>query len=124
MQNIEITRIGVNIPALDAQLRAQLASQLYGISVSAGKVIVHLTDTATADDFVTIQTLVSEHNPAQLTAVQIKQKAAQENLQTARSQFTQSLDPDDFRDESASIQTLIERLNWLENEIRDLRGLE
>lgn len=123
MQNLEIVQASVNSAVLESELRTGLGDKFVGFSTGRGMVVVHLTDSVTEDDLALTQSIVTDHDATELTPRQIRQQTRQQAIQTARSQFTQPLDATDYSGESADIQALVNRVIWLEQEIRDLRGL-
>jgi hypothetical protein len=122
MPDIIIDRAVINLTLLDAELRAALGKAMTGISTRAGVVIVHLAKTATGDHETQAKLLVQAHNATALTPEQQTQKTRVERLQTDRARFTAPLNPSDFT-ANPVLQTLATRIAWLEQELRDLRGL-
>jgi multidrug efflux pump subunit AcrA (membrane-fusion protein) len=114
MQNIEVTKSIVNVAGLDAELRNNLGDVVKGVSVRRGQVIVHLDDRVTAAQVSQAQQIVLDHDASQRTPEQ----SARQQLEADRKIYRQLFDP-----ASINLQQLAERVAWLENEIRDLRGL-
>jgi hypothetical protein len=71
MQNIQISKSGVNTDALDAALRTALGEQVFGISIGPHGVIVHLADDVTPAQIAQAEQIVIDHDPSILTPEQI-----------------------------------------------------
>ena len=111
MQNIVIERQNANIEALDAELRAVYGELVYGISKHGNQVIVHLADGADAKP---AQQVVAAHDEKALTPAQTKQN----QLEAERKIYLAEPIAVD-----ATLSELIQRVAWLEKEIRDLRRM-
>ena len=114
MKNVIVERQNINTQALDGELRAALGALVYGISASRGQVVVHLDSAASAQDEAQAEQIVIDHDASQLTAEQ----QAQADLEAERDSYASPLDP-----QAISLEDLASRVAWLEQEIRDLRGV-
>jgi hypothetical protein len=74
MQNIQISKSGVNTDALDAALRTALGEQVFGISIGPHGVIVHLADDVTTAQIAQAEQIVIDHDPAIETSAQTTAK--------------------------------------------------
>ena len=116
----------VNREALDQTLSTALGAVYAGFAErKSGQdvlVTVNLSDAATRADIEQLDTLMAAHDPAQLTEEQQAEQQRQQRLETLREARGEALDPDDYSDQDAEIQTLAQKLAWLEQEVIDLRG--
>ena len=122
MQTITIARNDINDEALDAEVRAAFGTLTSGISTGPYGVMVHLDDRATPAQIAQAQTLVENHDPAVLTSEQEAEQQRQQRLASLRTSRGEALDPANYSGEAAPIQTLADKLAWLEQEVLDLRG--
>ena len=122
MQNITIARNDVNDAALTEEVRAALGERVSGISTGPYGVIVHLDDRATPAQIAQVQTIVEAHNPAVRTPDQQADQQRQQRLASLRGGRGEALDPADYNGEAALIQSLADKIAWLEQEVLDLRG--
>ena len=118
MQNISIDKTRVNVELLDAELKAALPDLVHGISSGRGKVVVHMDNDATNADITNAEQIVINHEESGLTAEQQKQQQREIDLAAGRIAYDEPLDP-----ATITLETLATRIAWLEQEIRDLRGL-
>jgi hypothetical protein len=124
MKEITISNLAtINIEKLDGDLRSTLSSRYMGLSTRRGEVLVFMADDTPSAAVLEAQTLVENHDSAQLSAEQVAAIAEQEALADARAVNGTNLDTSQFAGESAALQTLANKLLWLEREIRDLQGL-
>ncbi len=120
MQNVQMTMAEKpNLPKLDEELKASLPDLVHGVSGRGKAVTVHLDDQATDSDVQTARDVVAAHDPTQLT---VDQQDAQQLEQERQDNFASPLDVSAYDTESATIQTLAQKVAWLEREIADLRG--
>jgi hypothetical protein len=70
MQNIRMERSGINVEALDAEVRVEFGERAFGISTGPYGVIVHLSDDATPQQINRARQIVQNHDPSVLTAEQ------------------------------------------------------
>lgn len=116
-----------NIPLLDEELRAALGDAFVGISIKrAGgvdTVSAHLRAEATAAQIKQAQQLIQGHDARQRTRQQQQADEQFARLQAGRAAYQQPLSKVDFNNQTLLVQLLAARLAWLEEEIRDLRGL-
>lgn len=121
MENIVIERQGINVEALDETLRSTLGEQFRGLSASRGQVVLHMEDGIDQAGISQAMDLVNTHDPTVLTAKQ----QMEADMESQRVQYAAELDVDAPENQSADpvVNTILERLVWLEREIRDLRGL-
>ena len=122
MQDITIARNNVNVEALDAELQAALGNLSRGVSTGPYGVMVHLDDRATEAQIAQVQAIVEDHDPSVLTPEQQARQQRQARLETLRQTRGEALDPADYGGQDAPIQTLAQKLAWLEQEVIDLRG--
>jgi hypothetical protein len=102
MKSVIVERGAVNVEALDAALRAALGAATTGYSISGGNVIVHLLDSATAQ----------QENQARI-----------QKLNQARTNYgVNPLDVATYTAQPALIQQLAQKISWLEQEIAALQG--
>jgi hypothetical protein len=122
MQTLFFDRMRVNFGALDEQLRAELGEACYGISTQKGALLVFLRDGS--DDTVRqrAENIVRAHDPAQLSIRQQETAQRQANLQKLRETNATPLDPKTLPTTDPLMTLLLARVQWLEAELRDLRG--
>lgn len=113
---------GVNVEALDEQLRSALAGQVAGVSVGASGVRVHLTDSATQSQLDQARSIVLAHDPGVLTASQQAEVVRSQNLALARTQYGAPLNVSAYDSAEALVRALAQKISLLEQEIADLRG--
>jgi hypothetical protein len=119
MRDVVITKVNVNIEAVDAALRAALGATSSGVSASGDEVVVHLDDAATPTQIQQAQQIVASHDPQVLTPEQ----QAEANRRQALKQAQQAaealpLSPSDF---TGKQQALAQKVLWLEQAVRDLQ---
>jgi hypothetical protein len=121
MIELKIERIDVNVELLDAQLRAVGADQFYGLSLQSGAVILYLSDTTPSNVQNTLSRLTRQHDATQLTPQQEARAIRQRQIEQGRTR--QPLDEKQYDSSPALIQALAAKIAWLEQEVRDLRGV-
>jgi hypothetical protein len=94
-----------------------------GLSVHNGEVRVHLLDETTAEAERHAEQIVQNHDPTLLTIGQQTEITRRKNLVESRTENQQILDTVAYDGSDALMQQLARKLQWLEQEIRDLRGL-
>lgn len=120
MQNIQIERPGINISALDQDVRAALGSAVFGVSTSGRFVIVHLDDKATSAQVNQVRQIVQSHDPSKLTPAQREENDRKARLEQLR-QIDQPLDADGIGTAAADIRRLARKVSLLEAEIAALQ---
>jgi hypothetical protein len=118
MQDISIDREQVNVELLDSELKAALPGLVHGISSGRGKVVVHLDNDATNVQIANATQIVFGHDENRLTADQ--QKKLQREIDIAAGRIAHD---EPFDTKTITLEELATRIAWLEQEIRDLRGL-
>lgn len=122
MQQIEVERRQINSQALTAELRAVLGEQMLGLSTRPDAIVVYLADGPI--DETEIRRIVTNHDPAQLTARQQAQQQRRADLVAARAEQNEVLNVSEFESLSPAMRQLARKLRWLELEVRSLRGGE
>lgn len=113
---------GLNVEALDEALQAALGTRFRGLSVAGEWVTAHLHEEATSEQAALALRILREHDPAVLT---VRQQAAAEQaarLAVSRAEAGPLFDPVPYAADPA-LHTLARRIQWLELELRELRGL-
>jgi len=123
MKTITIAREQTNITALDEALENALGENYLGLSAYGGEVRVHLLRETSDADVLQAQQIVHDHDPAQLTMGQQAEITRRQNLLQARADNPALLDTATYAASDPLLQELAHKLNWLEQEIRDLRDL-
>jgi hypothetical protein len=123
MKTITIPRQQVNITALDETLENALAENYLGLSVYGGEVRVHLVRETPTEQVQQAEQIVRDHDPTQLTPEQQAELLQRQNLLQARADNPTLLDIDGYSSSDTLIQQLAYKIQWLEQEIRDLRDL-
>jgi len=122
MIDITIARASVNVEALDEQLRAVLGAVAGGISLANGQVTAHLNDTATPAQIDAARALLVNHDPSALTASQQAALIRRQKLDQARRDYGASeIDLAAFA-ANPLLQSLAQKIAWLEREIAALRA--
>jgi predicted nucleic acid-binding Zn-ribbon protein len=126
MNQYAYTLNDVNREALNQTLSQALGAVYGGFADHESNedviVTVNLSDAATRADIEQLDTLMAAHDPAQLTEEQQAEQQRRQRLDSLRQARGEALDPDDYSDQDAEIQTLAQKLAWLEQEVIDLRG--
>jgi hypothetical protein len=117
---------GTNRQALDMQLSEALGLAYGGFAEHVtpdGVVVTVNLDSAPTQAVVNqLNSVMANHDPAVLTPRQEAEQRRQEKLEDLRSGISTDLDPADYSGENALIQTLAERIAWLEQEVIALGG--
>jgi len=121
MQKLTVTRDFINTPALEAELRGVLGEQYVGLSTYSGNVVIHLLDDTSMEQVQQAEQLVKDHDPSVLTPKQQEEQTRQQRLEDFRA--ADALDLSAYDGATADVQTLAQKIAWLELEIRELRGL-
>lgn len=121
MIEMKIDRIDVNVELLDAQLRAAAGEHFYGLSLQSGGVTLYVSDTISPDVQKTLGHLARQHDATQMTPQQEAYTARQTKLAQGRAR--QPLDEKEYEASPPVIQALAAKIAWLEQELRDLRGV-
>lgn len=123
MLEINLEREPVNVEALDNGLRAGLGSVFIGVSTADKRVTVFLSDAATPAQQKQARTLVSTHDPSQLTPRQQAEALRKQKLaQTRRDYGAADLDASAYDAQPALVRALAQKLAWLEQELLELRS--
>jgi hypothetical protein len=122
MMTIEVERHIINMALLEEQLQAVAGEAYAGISTLPGRVVAYLTDTATPALAERVHEAIQQHDATQLTADQVRAAADKAALEAARSANGVPVNPADYS-QNALLQQLARKVAWLEQEIRDLRGI-
>lgn len=123
MKTITIARQDTNITALDESLETLLVDYYLGLSVHHGEVRVHLVNETPSESVQQAEQIVQNHDPSLLTVEQQTEITQRQNLLQARVENPQLLDTIAYDSSDALTQQLAHKINWLEQEIRDLRDL-
>ena len=122
MIDIIIARASVNVEALDEQLRAALGAVTSGFSLASGSVILHLADKATPAQIDQARAIVTGHDPAALTPSQQAALSRRQKLDQARRDYgAAEIDLTIFA-ANPLLQSLAQKIAWLEREIAALRA--
>jgi hypothetical protein len=121
MRQITVERTTINNSMLVAELQLALGEAYVGLNVGDSQVIVYLTDDATAEQLLQAEQLVVNHDPTVLTPEQQQAQAREQLLKDFRA--ADALDLSTYDGATAEVQTLAQKIAWLELEIRELRGL-
>jgi hypothetical protein len=120
--DITIARNDVNDEGLNEEVRAAFGNLTSGISTGPYGVIVHLDDRVTPAQIAQAKAIVENHDPAVLSPRQQAEAQRQQRLASLRTGRGAELDPATYSGEAAPIQTLADKIAWLEQEVLDLRG--
>jgi hypothetical protein len=121
MLEFRIDRSDVNVELLDAQLRAAGGALVYGLSAQRGGVTIYVNEAMPPELRKQLEQIARTHDATQMTP---EQKALTERhamLEQGRTDVPLSVD--DFKASDPASQALARKIAWLEQEIRDLRGL-
>lgn len=122
MLELWIERPDINVELLDAQLRAIGAGSFYGLSAQRGGVILYMNDSTPVDLQKSLARVAQQHDAAQMTPKQEAQAARQSRLEEERTNLP--LDEKHYEGSPALIKAMAAKIAWLEQEVRDLRGVE
>jgi len=124
MQHITVKRNTVNFDALNDDLRDALDEVVIGLSTRPGAVIVHLSDEATSEQLAEAQKIAISHDETVITTAQTVELAQSQSLYAARDANQEKIDADRvWRVNLRTFKQMINKIAWLEQEIRDLRGI-
>jgi hypothetical protein len=84
---------------------------------------VHLVRETPTEQVQQAEQIVRDHDPTQLTPEQQAELLQRQNLLQARADNPTLLDIDGYSSSDTLIQQLAYKIQWLEQEIRDLRDL-
>ena len=112
----------INLDKLDEEVRAGLGSVTSGVSARNGQAIVHVREDVTDAQRQQAEQIVASHDSNQKTARQQAAEARQTKLVQLRASNSVDLDVSNFLGDSPSVQALAQKLAWLEQELRELRG--
>jgi hypothetical protein len=118
-----IQREGTNIQALDEMLRGQLGAEYLGLSTTPGEVRVHFVETAADQTLERARVITRNHDPAQLSPSQQAEVQRQQRLKLLRASNQAPLPEADSQSIEMLAKELAAKVRWLEQEIRDLRGI-
>ena len=121
MIDVKIERTDVNLELLDAQLRTVGGESFHGLSADRVGVTLHLSDATPANLQKALERIVRQHDATQMTPQQEARAARQTQIEQGRTHAP--LDKTRYTDSPALIQALAEKIAWLEQEMRDLRGV-
>lgn len=121
MLEIWIERADVNVELLDSQLRSVGSDLFYGFSAQQGGITLYMSNDVSSDLREQLEQMARDHDATQLTPQQQAAIARQEML--AQGRAAAPLDLADYAASSVEIQALASKIAWLEQEMRDLRGL-
>ncbi len=108
----------INIERLDEDLRAALGQQFYGLSYHHRELVVHVADAREGAPISRIEALLQAHNPDSLS----HEQAQLHHLHTLRQAQT-PLEQGDTLDAETLLPQLVEKVAWLEAELRRLLNL-
>jgi hypothetical protein len=121
MIEMKIERADVNVELLDAQLRAAAGEHFYGLSLQRGAVLLYLSDAISPDTQQTLGRIARQHDATQVTPKQ--QAEAERKIALEQGRTRVPIDEKQYEGSPALIQALAAKIAWLEQEIRDLRGV-
>lgn len=121
MQALIIPRQQINLSALTATLRDSIRTDLQGVSVRPGAVVIFLRDGVSESVKQTVRQLVQNHDARVLTPEQAARLATREQLQQARATYEARIRLADFAQSDPDVQTLAGVVYRLALEIRALR---
>lgn len=121
MIELWIERADVNVDLLDAQLREVSEEGFYGLSTGRGGVTLYISDTLDTEQRQQLIDIARAHDATALTPQQQAALARYEMLEQGRAD--EALDMAAYAQSSVEIHTLAQKIAWLEQELRDLRGI-
>jgi hypothetical protein len=121
MRDVWIERSDVNIELLDAQLRAAGRDLFYGFSAQRGGVTLYMSDDITTEQRGQLLEIARAHDATQLTPQQQADLVRDKVLEQGRAD--EVLDMTQYAASTPEIQALAQKIVWLEQELRDLRGI-
>lgn len=124
LRHLEVQRESVNLEQLTDEIQGVIApDDLVGLSARPGRVVIHLRESVKPEQIAQVRTLAAAHDSTQLSARQQAAIQRQVRLRLMRQTHTSPSDPAIYATETPLIRQMAQRLAWLEEEIRDLRGL-
>ncbi len=121
MIELKVERNDVNVELLDAQLRAIGGDAFYGLSVQRGGITLCVSETASDTVQKQLMQAARQHDAAQVTD---QQKAETERADILLERRKEPLlNPEEYVTSDALLRALADKVAWLEQEVRDLRGL-
>ncbi len=122
MKTITIETTAVNVPALDYDLRSTLTTRFFGLTYDGKQVTLVLDDDTTADQVRQAQSIVATHDPAKLSPDQQAEVLQNARLEQARRDYAATeLDLIPYQGNDTLLETLAQKVAWLEREINALR---
>jgi hypothetical protein len=121
MISIAVESTNINVEALDSDLREALGSTVLGISWDGQEVGVYLSEDATQAQISQARQIVEQHNPDHLTPDQQAALARNTLLETLRNENAAQIDVSAYEEESPTVQTLAQKIAWLELEVAAMR---
>lgn len=119
MQSLTVyPKAAINFERLDEELRDQLGQQFYGLSYHHGELVVHLADRLDENPQSRVEAIIEAHDPAVFS----QEQARQEQLSALR-EAQSPLNLSDAPDADAIMLHLLEKVAWLEAEMRHLLKL-
>lgn len=113
----------VNVELLHEEMAIELGDGFAGISTGRDELRVIFNRPLRKKEPERVQQVLDEHDPEKMSERQVREKYRQENLALFRGRYRNTtLDIKSYSDHTAKIQELVERVAWLEMEIRELRG--
>lgn len=116
---ITVDRLDINVELLNEDILAALPGVALGITTGRGLVNVHLIDSATDTDITTATRVVYDHDEKALSIGQQRQQQQAADIETGRITYADTIIDADH----ITLSSLARRVMWLENELRQLRGL-
>lgn len=124
MREIVISEVaGVNLEALDAELRTVLGAVAGGVSLRRDQVIVHLGDEADTQQVADARSLVRRHDPQRLSAAQQAEQQRTQRLKAAHADALAARQAGkDMATTGEQVALLQRRVAWLEQMLEALTG--
>lgn len=121
MKAIWIERREVNVELLDAQLREVGKDSFYGLSTGRGGVTLYVSEEIEDKAREALMEIARAHDATRLTPQQQEAHDRQRMLEWSRADA--ALDLSAYVESSPEIHALAHKVAWLEQELRDLRGM-
>lgn len=122
MKNLWIDLSAANVPSLDEDLRAALATHFYGLIFDGKQVTLVLDEAVTDKEVRQAQNIVATHDPAKLTPEQQAGVLQAAKLDQARKAYAATeLDLSAYQGKDALLEKLAQKVLWLERELNALR---
>lgn len=123
MKTLSLTLAAANVPALDADLRAALGADFYGLTYDGQQATLILDERVTAAQLKQARTLVDTHDPARLTPRQQAAVLDAAKLDQARKAYgAAEIDLEGFKGKDTLLEQLAQKVLWLERELNALRS--